>query len=177
MSIGCSTKGETVVHWFKTIEARFIRVVPTARAAGTVSHCVRMELFGCSPNGPSVYDKFFHNAEYFVSNVHANTIIFYGTAPGPGPVDVTIQASEAGGFLYGSNLDQFSFSRINASMQYSNGTAAKPPITSKTLGQVTKLPTGAAVRFEPESREYHVYRVIAHGLVYLFLHSMFALKF
>ena len=45
--------GKTRVNWFPRTYARLIRVIPTARMSGTSKiHCIRMELYGCSPAGP-----------------------------------------------------------------------------------------------------------------------------
>eukprot|EP00794_Sanderia_malayensis_P015161 gene15161-16720_t len=49
-----SKSGDTSVNWFSIrVLARHVRLSPLARLPGSKAmHCVRMELFGCSPNGP-----------------------------------------------------------------------------------------------------------------------------
>ena len=46
------------INWLPRIYTRYIRVVPTARVThGDNTHCLRIELFGCTPASPIFYTK------------------------------------------------------------------------------------------------------------------------
>ena len=162
---GCTAKGDTRVNWFYPIEARFIRIVPTARPPANHLNCIRMELFGCSPKGLSVHDNFFRNAEYRITDSHNKNITFYGTASGSDTVKITIAASRENPTISYKNLDQFSFSRIDAFMLHSNGTFVQQNTITKIASPVLQIPTSAIVVFEPTTRDYYAFHIETHGRV------------
>ncbi len=74
--------GETKVNWFRRTLARFIRIMPVARdTAHDITHCIRFELFGCSPKGPIFTESLYDSSSKEITDTNDGQIAFYGIAP------------------------------------------------------------------------------------------------
>ena len=97
----------TKVNWFARTFSRFIRIVPTARAPNSY-HCMRIELFGCSPKGPILINDLIDPAGAYVGHKKAGNVLFYSIAPVSKNITTTISVA-SGSTSLAKSFDRFRF--------------------------------------------------------------------
>ena len=148
-------KVETRVNWFKRTMMRYFRIVPTARLS-TVT-CLRIELYGCSPQVPIFEFDDKKNEPLDVLALNKTSLTVHYTVPVKSKSLIGISTS-ADNQTLDSNIDQLHFKKVNASITHDNGTT-QSIATTTTTNQLTKIDSSASVDFNIEQPNYYSFNV------------------
>lgn len=160
------TVGFTKVNWFPRIFSRFIRVVPTARTPNAQFHCMRIELFGCSPKGPVLINNFIDSSSAHVSQRKAGNVLFYSIAPVSKNIKTTISvASDSTTLAKSSDHFQF-FSSRGKTKKSSTLVVDETSAQGKLLNHdLIGISASAQTSFALEDEDYYEFNVSIVGMV------------
>eukprot|EP00794_Sanderia_malayensis_P015937 gene15937-17538_t len=150
--------GETKVNWFSRILARFIRIIPIERdAAYSYTHCLRMELFGCSPKGPIFHDNSNpSNQNKSILDTTSEEISFFAIAPLSKKVEIDISKAATNTTL-AQNIDQFQICSVNETSTINNGTIINEisKIEKIINNDARKISTSAKIQYNLKDVDYY----------------------
>ena len=143
---------------------RFIRIAPKARTAGDVTHCIRMELFGCSPKGIFLQDGLFKET-FIVSEIVKANFTFYGTSPWSGLVNIEMSVHEQNTTL-ADNMDQFMVGTgLQGTLLYANGTSGLSATVRRLKSVISPFPIAVSTTFSNKEAKFSNFDVFIRGKV------------
>ena len=150
---------ETRVNWFHRIVARYLKIVPSARAIDDVRTCLRIEIYGCTQNSPKfVYDDG-NNTNLETLGVYSNSFKVYYAVPTESKSIIEISTA-ADNKTLGNNIDQLEIQNVTGSIANENGTLEiNAGIVEIIKSQSTKTDSIATIEFKTMKPSYYKFNV------------------
>ena len=153
-------KIETRVNWFHRIMVRYFKIVPSARVTtSTTVTCLRIELYGCTPQVPIFnYDRQ-KNEPLEILVLKTNSLKVHYTVPIQSKTIIETSTA-ADNQTLDNKIDQMHFRSVTASITHDNGTIeSNQGIATLITNKLSKIDSSALVDFKIDQSNYYSFNI------------------
>ena len=148
---------ETRLNWFQRTMMRFIKIVPSARVSANMMTCVRMELYGCTPQTPIFIEDDKGDLNMNIQEVYTKSLKVHYSVPKETKV-VFEMSTAADDKTLSTIVDQVNFKKMNGSIVHDNGTVeTNSGMVKIPQDETTKVDTSAKIEFNAAEANYFVF--------------------
>ena len=148
---------ETRLNWFQRTMMRFIKIVPSARVSAHGTTCLRMELYGCTPQTPIFIEDDKGDLNMNIQEVYTKSLKVHYAVPKETKVGFEISTA-ADDKTLSTIVDQVNFKKMNGSIVHDNGTVeTNSGMVQITQDELTKVEISAKIEFNAAEANYYVF--------------------
>ena len=148
---------ETRLNWFQRTMMRFIKIVPAARVSSHGTTCLRMELYGCTPQTPIFIEDDKGDLNMNIQEVYTKSLKVHYSVPKETKVGFEISTA-ADDKTLSTIVDQVNFKKMNGSIVHDNGTVeTNSGMVQITQDELTKVEISAKIEFNAAEANYYVF--------------------
>ena len=152
---------ETRVNWFHRTMTRYIRIIPSARvttATGKTT-CLRIELYGCTPQVPIFKYDSKKNEPLDILALNSNSVTVHYTVPIQSKAMIETSTA-ADNQTLGNKIDQMHFKKVTSSITHDNGTIeSNQGIATLITNQLSKIDSSALIDFNINQPNYYSFNI------------------
>ena len=147
---------ETRVNWFQTIIVRYFKIIPSQRVTLSIATtCLRIELYGCSPQTPIIQDVNGKPTNHELLGIYSDSLTIHYTVPVESKPIIEISTAADNTSLY-NNIDQVHIRKVTSSTKYDNGTVQlNHGVVKIQTNKSTKIDSCATVEFNAAEPNYY----------------------
>ena len=146
---------ETRFNWFQRINVRYFKIIPSARVTESATTCLRIELYGCSPQTPIIQEVNSKNTNHELLGIYSNSFTIYYTVPVQSKPIFEISTAADNTSLHNS-IDQVHIREVTSSTTYDNGTVQlNHGVVNIQTNKSTKIDSCATVEFNTAEPNYY----------------------
>eukprot|EP00795_Rhopilema_esculentum_P010280 gene10280-18977_t len=154
---------ETSVNWFRNLETRLVRVVPTARISSYNINCMRIELFGCAISRGFLSVEWSPSSSFSINDNFKGSVLAFGTIKNNLTVGISMASSNRS---LANKLDLFHFGNMNVSTTFDNGTVKmESGVVNLAKDHSRKINSAGFVQFELKEENYYMFLIDFSGEV------------
>ena len=151
---------ETRFNWFHRINVRYFKIIPSARVTDiSKTTCLRIELYGCSPQTPIIQEVNSKNTNHELLGIYSNSFTIYYTVPVQSKPIFEISTAADNTSLHNS-IDQVHIREVTSSTTYDNGTVQlNHGVVNIQTNKSTKIDSCATVEFNTAEPNYYTFGI------------------
>ena len=153
-------KIETRVNRFHRTKLRYFRILPSARVTTTTTvTCLRVELYGCTPEIPILKSDSEKNEPLHILALNTNSLTVHYTVPIKSKAMIEISTA-ADNQTLDNKIDQMHFKKATVSITHDNGTTQYNQGRARMItNQSSKIDSSASVDFNIDQPNYYSFNI------------------
>lgn len=163
-----SRMSELRVNWFRRTFLRALRLRTESRVTMHGTHCVRVELYGCSSTSPVFVQE--TNPDLKILDKQERSIKLYHTIAMTSKAVFEISTAANINSL-ADNINQLEFLSINGSIVYDDGTKGEGK-GSIVKSQESRIDSTAKMEFDIAEENYYAFDIKSYAQVCIMMHNM-----